>query len=128
MLIPGRLRSRLIFCVLSLMAQERTGGPVAAAPVPEKDDQHSIESNFNIAEIAPPVLRYGATFSRIRSRKSVAPAARAEGAVVKQRQQQRPGRGFTGGDEQIAVVELLPEAGALGFHTRQHPLGCPVEG
>ncbi len=41
----------------------------------EKDDQHSIESNFNIAEIAPPVLRYGATFSRIRSRKNVAPAA-----------------------------------------------------
>ena len=94
----------------------------------EKDDQHSIESNFNIAEIAPPVLRYGATFFEDPQQEKRRTRRRAEGAVVKQRQQQRPGRGFTGGDEQIAVVELLTEAGALGFHTRQHPLGCPVEG
>ncbi|OWB21702.1 hypothetical protein BV410_13255 [Klebsiella pneumoniae] len=33
MLIPGRLRSRLIFCVMSLMAQgAHRGRPVAAAP------------------------------------------------------------------------------------------------
>ena len=33
MLIPGRLRSRLIFCVMSLMPQgAHRGGPVAAAP------------------------------------------------------------------------------------------------
>ncbi len=95
----------------------------------EKDDQHSIESNFNIAEIAPPVLGYGATFFEdLQQEKASHPPPGAEGTVVEQRQQQRPGQGFTGGDEQIAVVELLLEAGALGFHTRQHPLGCLVEG
>ncbi len=35
MLIPGRLRSRLIFCVMFRMAQgAHRGRPVAAAPVP----------------------------------------------------------------------------------------------
>ncbi len=35
MLIPGRLRSRLIFCVMCLMPQgAHRGRPVAAAPVP----------------------------------------------------------------------------------------------
>lgn len=59
----------------------------------EKDDQHSIESNFNIAEIAPPVLRYGATFFEDpQQEKTSHPPPGAEGAVVKQRQQQRPGQ------------------------------------
>ncbi|QGV86629.1 hypothetical protein F7P08_07000 [Klebsiella pneumoniae] len=75
------------------------------------------------------MLRYGAAFFKDpQQAKAPHPPPGAEGAVVKQRQQQRPGQGFTGGDEQIAVVELLLEAGALGFHTRQHPLGCLVEG
>lgn len=56
------------------------------------------------------------------------PPPGAEGAVVKQRQQQRPGEGLTGGDQQIALIELLLQAGALGFHPRQHPLGRLVEG
>ena len=54
------------------------------------------------------MLRYGATFFEDpQQEKTSHPPPGAEGAVVKQRQQQRPGQGFTGGDEQIAVVELL---------------------
>ena len=56
------------------------------------------------------------------------PPPGAESAVVKQRQQQRPGEGLTGGDQQIALIELFLQAGALGFHPRQHPLGRLVEG
>ncbi len=75
------------------------------------------------------MLRYGAAFFKDpQQEKAPHPPPGAEGAVVKQRQQQPSGQGLTGGDEQIAVVELLLEAGALGFHTRQHPLGCLVEG
>ena len=41
MLIPGRLRSRLIFCVMSLMPQERTGAASRRRPcTPGSGQQH----------------------------------------------------------------------------------------
>ncbi|QGV84348.1 hypothetical protein F7P09_15095 [Klebsiella pneumoniae] len=75
------------------------------------------------------MLRYGATFFEDpQQEKTSHPPPGAEGAVVKQRQQQRPGQGFAGREQQIAGVELFPQTGALGFHSRQHPLGRLVEG
>ncbi|SLZ99850.1 Uncharacterised protein [Klebsiella variicola] len=63
----------------------------------DENDQHSIESNFNIAEIAPPVLRDGAAFFKDpQQEKAPHPPPGAEGAVVKQRQQQPSGQRFAG--------------------------------
>ncbi len=95
MLIPGRLRSRLIFCLMSLMAQgAHRGRPVAAAPcTPACRERLSDVEAVTPAVSATMVNKLTAVRTDRRPGKALATARHKRGtalAVLAQRRRRHP--------------------------------------